>query len=110
MTVMTTDHGQWSPPVLDLVPPELAVGGALTDPTSAAEQPPVDQALVEHMRGLLDGSRRSLPDARARARIAAALFRTTHWSIFDDHDERAYVSRLWAEDWDCPEDAAYNDL
>lgn len=28
----------------------------------------------------------------------------------DDGLERAQVSRLWAEDWDCPEDAAYDDL
>ena len=27
-----------------------------------------------------------------------------------DDDIRAYVSRLWAEDWDSPEDALYDDL
>lgn len=27
-----------------------------------------------------------------------------------DDDERAYVSRLWAEDWDSPEDTANDHL
>jgi len=27
-----------------------------------------------------------------------------------DGDVRAYVSRLWAEDWDCEDDAIYDDL
>jgi len=26
-----------------------------------------------------------------------------------DDEERAYVGRLWAEDWDSPEDAIYDD-
>lgn len=28
--------------------------------------------------------------------------------VLEDADVRAYVSRLWAEDWDCPEDAVYD--
>jgi hypothetical protein len=30
--------------------------------------------------------------------------------VFMDADQAVldYVSRLWAEDWDCPEDAAYD--
>ncbi|MGE5829658.1 MAG: hypothetical protein ACM30G_15060 [Micromonosporaceae bacterium] len=27
-----------------------------------------------------------------------------------DEEVRAYVSRLWAQDWDCPEDGAYDAL
>jgi hypothetical protein len=49
-------------------------------------------------------------DPLARARLAAVLFQVTGWEVFaDENDERAYVSRLWAEDWDCPEDAVYDD-
>lgn len=28
--------------------------------------------------------------------------------LAEDEDVRAYVSRLWAEDWDSPEDSAYD--
>jgi hypothetical protein len=43
-----------------------------------------------------------------RVREAAAIRRV----LGHDDDEaamRAYVSRLWAEDWDSPEDSAYDD-
>jgi hypothetical protein len=47
------------------------------------------------------------PDPGARARIAGILYRITGWEMFAA-DERAYVSRLWAEDWDSPEDSVYD--
>lgn len=33
---------------------------------------------------------------------------TRHQKRIEDRAVRAYVSRLWAEDWDCPEDAVYD--
>jgi hypothetical protein len=47
------------------------------------------------------------PDPAARDRIARVLYRITGWEVFGG-DERAYVSRLWAEDWDSAEDSAYD--
>ena len=53
------------------------------------------------------------PDPHARARMAAILYEITRWDVFadadDEVDERAYVSRLWAEDWDSTEDAIYDE-
>lgn len=46
-------------------------------------------------------------DPQARQRLAQVLYRITGWEIFGD-GERSYVSRLWAEDWDSPEDAIYD--
>ncbi len=44
-----------------------------------------------------------------RGREAAAVKRLLG---HDDDEEamRAYVSRLWAEDWDCPEDSVFDQL
>ena len=28
--------------------------------------------------------------------------------LYDDEMDRLYVSRRWAEDWDCPEDGVYD--
>lgn len=44
-----------------------------------------------------------------REREAAAIQRVLG---YDDDEEamRAYVSRLWAEDWDCPEDGIFDQL
>jgi hypothetical protein len=51
------------------------------------------------------GGGRPLPDARQR--MAAQLYAATGWDIFSEASaERPYVSRLWAEDWDSPEDVA----
>jgi hypothetical protein len=48
------------------------------------------------------------PDPGARLRMAAALHGVTGWDIFPElSDDRAYVSRLWAEDWDSPEDEGW---
>jgi hypothetical protein len=47
------------------------------------------------------------PDPDARDRIATMLYRITGWEMFSG-GERAYVSRLWAQDWDSPEDSAYD--
>lgn len=47
------------------------------------------------------------PDPDARDRIATMLYRITGWEMFGA-GERAYVSRLWAQDWDSPEDSAYD--
>ncbi|HXP21635.1 MAG TPA: hypothetical protein VN840_18485 [Streptosporangiaceae bacterium] len=47
------------------------------------------------------------PDPDARDRMATMLYHITGWDLFGA-GERAYVSRLWAEDWDSPEDSAYD--
>jgi hypothetical protein len=47
------------------------------------------------------------PDPEARERIAAMLYHITGWEMFGA-DERAYVSRMWAQDWDSPEDSVYD--
>jgi hypothetical protein len=46
-------------------------------------------------------------DPAARERLGRLLYRITGWEMFGG-DERAYVSRLWAEDWDSPEDSSYD--
>lgn len=48
------------------------------------------------------------PDPDARGRMAAILYQITGWETFGG-DERAYVSRLWGEDWDSPEDSVYDE-
>lgn len=45
-------------------------------------------------------------EATPAFRIAELLDRITGWELFGGGDERAYVSTLWAEDWDSPEDSA----
>ena len=50
--------------------------------------------------------------ADARERWAHLLYSIGGWSVFAPHDEdhdRPYVSRLWAQDWDCAEDSAYDE-
>jgi hypothetical protein len=50
------------------------------------------------------------PDHTARRRMAQLLQDMTGWDIFPEADQdRKYVSRLWAEDWDSPEDSQYDD-
>jgi hypothetical protein len=48
------------------------------------------------------------PDPDARDRLATMLFQITGWEMFGA-DERAYISRLWARDWDSSEDSAYDE-
>jgi hypothetical protein len=47
------------------------------------------------------------PDPDARDRIATMLYQITGWEMFGA-SERPYISRLWAQDWDSPEDSAYD--
>lgn len=49
------------------------------------------------------------PDPGARTRMAGLLYEVTGWDIFPElATDRDYASRLWAEDWDSPEDAIYD--
>ena len=60
---------------------------------------PDDRERAERM---LTPHGRALGSAAARALAVRDLVRK--WAR--DADERAYVSRLWAQDWDSPEDSA----
>ena len=92
MTTSTIDHADYltaasvAPAIPDLTPAD--VPEADVQRISHGEQPQGD------------------PDARQR--LASALYRITGWEIFGG-DERAYVSRLWADDWDSREDSAYDE-
>jgi hypothetical protein len=64
--------------------------------------------LVEHARSIATGEALK-PDPDARVRMASKLHAATRWDIFPElASDREYVSRLWAEDWDSPEDAIYD--
>lgn len=91
MTASTADYADYAAeaevarPVLVLVPSEVTAADAqrvLSEPETSG-------------------------DPCARLRLAEILYRITGWEVFGA-DERAYVSRLWAEDWDSPEDSAYD--
>jgi hypothetical protein len=92
MTTSTIDHADYltaasvAPAIPDLTPDD------------------VPEADVQRIRR---GKEKPEGDPDARQRLASALYRITGWEIFGG-DERAYVSRLWAEDWDSPEDSAYD--
>jgi hypothetical protein len=75
-------------------------------PVSALDAREADEA---HVRALSTGEPLR-PDPGARARIAGVLYEITGWEAFSSNGDRAYVSHLWSEDWDSPEDAAYDDL
>jgi hypothetical protein len=83
---------------------------AIETTTPQAPAQPADAALNQHMQRLTV----KVPvagDPTARFRLAAILHRLGGWDVFADdaEAERAYVSRLWAEDWDSPEDAVYDE-
>ena len=48
-------------------------------------------------------------DPMARLRMATLLHEATGWDIFPELDERAQVSRLWAQDWDSLEDVRHDE-
>lgn len=62
---------------------------------------PDDRERAERM---LTPRGRALGSAAARALAVRDLI--SEW--VRDADERAYVSRLWAQDWDSPEDSAWD--
>lgn len=47
-------------------------------------------------------------DLDARRRWARLLYAIGGWDIFSAEGERGYVSKLWSEDWDSPEDTVYD--
>lgn len=105
MTIATTTaHADWSSHAEDSsVDLRFEANGAVAQPPLASE----DEDFVQRVQRLMQLTPPK-GDPMARNRIAAALYRATGWEVFAE-DERAYVSRLWAEDWDSPEDAAYDD-
>lgn len=108
MTVTTTDHATWSHGPSE-VPSSDFTALEPTGPDAARE---LDE-LRERSERLVNGASSSTtPDPDARDRMAAVMYRLTGWPVFrsdEEQDERAYVSRLWAEDWDCDEDAIYDE-
>ena len=77
--------------------------------TMAPDSPRLEpHAVPEERAQALKKQRPVRPDPDARSRMAAILYQITGWETFGG-DERAYVSRLWAEDWDNPEDAIYDE-
>ena len=56
---------------------------------------------------LIPGWRLTTLPGSAVDRMAERLHELTGWEIFPEiPTDREYVSRLWAEDWDSPEDSA----
>jgi hypothetical protein len=110
VTITTTEHAGWSRHSGEVPSGDFAVD---VRRTGATQGRPIDEAVQEHMHRIAAGERVE-PDPDARMKMAAVLHRLTGWTVFAEAaasaDERAYVSRLWAEDWDCDEDAAYDDL
>jgi hypothetical protein len=108
VTIATTAHVSWSAHADDTAPGGVPV--VLEATTARAGTGPVDAVLSQRMQRLTEGVS-PMGDPSARSRIAAALHRLTGWDVFADdaEAERAYVSRLWAEDWDSPEDAVYDE-
>lgn len=91
MTTSTVDHADYeSNASVDPAPPTL-------DPAEVTEADERRITTGETSNG----------DPHARERLARLLYQITGWETFGG-DERAYVSRLWAEDWDNPEDSAYD--
>lgn len=77
-------------------------------PPLVAPADPGDDQLAEHAQSVVAGEV-DHPDPNARVRIASMLYSVTGWDIFPElATDRDYVSRLWAEDWDSPEDAIYD--
>jgi hypothetical protein len=94
MTASTAPRGGYlTPPAVTPVVPRLT-------PDRAGE---ADEQRVSALRAGVPVR----PDPDARDRIATVLYHITGWEMFGA-SERAYVSRLWAQDWDSPEDCAYD--
>jgi len=65
---------------------------------------------ADHVDRIARGEDALNPDPTARRRMASLLQSATGWDIFPELEpDRAYVSRLWAEDWDSPEDSAHDE-
>ena len=108
MTATTTAHASWAAHAGDTPAGGIPI---ITEATTAhGTSEPADTALRQHMKRLTV-SVPAIGDPAARFRIAAALHRLTGWDVFsvDAEAERVYVSKLWAEDWDSPEDAVYDE-
>lgn len=97
MSISTVDHVGYIPEIRTT---------PVRPPVGAQDARQADEA---HVRALRVGEP-PRPDPGARARIAELLYEITGWEAFSGNGDRAYVSRLWSEDWDSPEDAAYDDL
>jgi hypothetical protein len=95
-TGSTVDHASYLPEAV------------ITPVVRAVTLDDVQQADEQHVQALFTGEPLN-PDPDARFRLAAVLYSITGWEIFGGADERAYVSRLWAQDWDSPEDSAYDE-
>jgi hypothetical protein len=108
MTVTTTAHSSWTAQADDT--PAGGIPVVLDATTGHARSTPDNAQLIERMQRLMTAATPT-GDAAARSRIAAALHQVTGWDVFaeDAEADRAYVSRLWAEDWDSPEDAIYDE-
>ena len=109
MTVTTTTHADWSGHPEDLPVTHSAVDG--WHARVSGDRGTESAELTQRMQMLMSATVPTMGDPTARARMAAAMHELTGWAVFaeDDADQRAYVSRLWAEDWDSAEDAAYDE-
>jgi hypothetical protein len=96
MTSSTVDHADYvATPGVTTADPQLT----LADLSEANEQ---------RARAVSEARTALHPDPTARSRYARLLYAITGWEVFGG-DERGYVSRLWAEDWESPEDSAYDE-
>lgn len=99
MTIATTRPSEWTSDIEELDPPTLNLR-----PVSGPPAAPVDDVAV-------DPHRTPAPfkgDPQARNRWATKLHEMTGWEFPEISADREYVSRLWAEDWDSPEDSVYD--
>ena len=97
MSVTTTaSHAAWHMDVPEVAHPPLLVDSGEGD-----------ERLDEHAQSITAGEAPE-PDPDARIRWALVLHHVTGWDFPELATDRDYVSRLWAEDWESPEDAIYD--
>lgn len=89
------------------VPPGAYLTRSAVTPVTPLVTPAgVPEADEQRIRALSAGAP-PRPDPEARDRLASMLYQITGWELFGTN-ERDYLSRLWAQDWDSPEDSAYD--
>lgn len=101
MTIATTRPADYQSDAEEIDAP---IGGLRSAIPGSAPLPTIDPASV-------DGYVHVAPthgDPSARLRWAELIHDVTGWDFPEIPGDREYVSRLWAEDWDSPEDSVYD--
>lgn len=92
-----------------VVTQDLPILAMLSEPVSDTTSETAIGADADHVDRITVGESPK-PDQSAHRRMAELLHHATGWDIFPESSyDRSYVSRLWAEDWNSPEDSVYDD-